>query len=104
MTEKSLDQYKDISFDHINSVVELAEVYARGPYQDNGRTNIHECYSGIIAQYDNAERNNYENAAQVLYIDRSRQGPPDYIVELKAMWFDEDGRRTDRPVRNADGE
>lgn len=103
MSEETLDKYKDIDFDSVESVVELAEIFASGPYTDNGVTDIKECYSGIITQYENASRNNYENAAQVLYVDRTRQGS-ERIVEMKAMWFDEDGLRTSRPVRKPDGE
>lgn len=99
MTEETLDKYKDVNFDDVSTVVELAEKFASGPYKDNGSTDTKECYAGIITQYENAERNNYENAAQVFYVDRTKMGPPDHIVELKTMWFDEDGNKTARPVR-----
>lgn len=96
-------EYHKIDFDAVTNIVELAEIFSTGPYKDNGRTTEQETYAGIIAQYENAPRNNYENAAMVLYIDRN-EFFTEKRINLKSMWFDEDGNRVARPVRNTDGE
>jgi len=97
------DPYEGLTFENVSNIVELAEVFVTGPYKDNGLTTEHETYTGIMEQYNNAPRNNYENAAMVMYIDRTRQDS-EKIVEMKSMWFDEDGNKTARPVRKPDGE
>jgi hypothetical protein len=91
--------YEDIDFDAVTNIVELAEIFSTGAYKDQNRGAKQESYAGIIAQHDSHPRSNYENAAQVLYIDRTRM-LTEKIVEMKAMWFDEDGNRTTRPIRN----
>jgi hypothetical protein len=97
------DKYEDIDFDSVENIVELAEVFTKGPYDTQANTTEYESYNGIIEQYNNSTRNNYENAAMVLYVDRRRM-LTEKIVDLKSMWFDEDGNRCERPVRKLDGE
>ena len=100
------DKYEDIDFDSVENIVELvelAEVFTKGPYDTQANTTEYESYNGIIEQYNNSTRNNYENAAMVLYVDRRRM-LTEKIVDLKSMWFDEAGLRTARPLRKPDGE
>lgn len=92
--------YSVIDFDKVTNIVELAEVFTTGPYTDNGQTNEHESYTGIMTQYENAGRLNYKNAAFVVYLDRSQNTQPEIVV--RSMWFDEDGNRTERPEDNFD--
>jgi len=103
MTEVNEHKYDDLDFDSVESIVELAEMYTKGPYQDSGETSSTESYGGIISQYNNAPRNNYENAAPVFYLDRSGFAP-EKKIEMKAMWFDEDGHRVAKPVRKNEDE
>jgi len=96
--------YIDVDFDAVTTIDELSDIYRQPPYDPVKfpRTK-NENPVGILEQYRTATRDNYENAALVLYVDRTRS-ELESIVDLKGMWFDEDGNRTVRPVRNTDGE
>lgn len=97
--------YADIDFDAVTTIDQLAEIFNNPPYNPlvDARDTLYETAEGIKQQFDMSPRNNYENAAMVLYIDRTKQ--PDGPIEIKSMWFDEAGNKTARPVRStADGE
>jgi len=96
--------YADVDFDAVTKIDELSDIYRQEPYNPvKWPRTENENPIGILEQYRKSTRDNYENAALVFYVDRTRF-ESDKIVELKTMWFDEDGNKTERPVRNADGE
>jgi len=96
--------YADVDFDAVTKIDELSDIYRQEPYNPvKWPRTENENPIGILEQYRKSTRDNYENAAPVFYVDRTRF-ESDKIVELKTMWFDEDGNKTERPVRNADGE
>lgn len=95
--------YANVDFDSVKTIDELSDIFRQPPYDPikDPRTK-NENPVGILEQYRLAPRNNYENAAMVLYADRSRF-ESENLVEIKSMWFDEDGNRVPRPVRKVDG-
>lgn len=95
-------EYADIDFESVKTIDELSDIFRQPPYDPikDPRT-VNENPVGILEQYRTAARNNYENAAQVLYIDRTKM-LSEKKIKLKSMWFDEDGNRVPRPIRNAD--
>jgi len=96
--------YADVDFNAVTTIQDLSEIFKQEPYDPakDPRTR-NENPNGILEQYRQAHRSNYENAAQVFYVDRTLS-VSEKRVQLKTMWFDEDGNRTERPVRPADGE
>ena len=95
--------YADVDFNAVTTIDELSDIYRQEPYApDKDPRTENENPVGILEQYRKSTRDNYENAAPVFYVDRTRY-KTERIVELKSMWFDEDGNRTERPVRNTDG-
>lgn len=98
------DPYKDIDFDSVEHIDDLSNIFRQPPYDPaNDPRTKNENPVGILEQFRTAERNNYENAAMVLYVDRTKFAS-EKLVELKSMWFDEDGNRVPRPVRSTDNE
>jgi hypothetical protein len=95
--------YADIDFDAVATIDDLSDIFRHAPFDPvkHPRTGT-ENPVGILEQYRLAGRDNYENAAMVIYLDRTAMFS-EKKIELKSMWFDEDGNRTVRPVRNTDG-
>jgi len=85
--------YADVDFDAVTKIDELSDIYRQEPYDpvEWPRTG-NENPIGILKQYHESTRDNYENAALVFYVDRT-QVESNEIVEIKVMRFDEDGNR-----------
>lgn len=95
-------EYAGVDFDSVKTIDDLSDIFRQPPYDPvNEPRTMYENPVGILEQYRTAERNNYENAAVVFYIDR-RFMAEEKKINMMSMWFDEDGNRVARPVRNTD--
>ena len=100
-----MKEYSDIDFDAVKTIDELANIYSELPYglEISVGSSLweYETTDGVLKQYKRSTKNNDDNSAFVMYVERNTS-MGDFItemhVELKSMWFDEDGNRVERPI------
>lgn len=98
-----MKEYSDIDFDSVKTIDELANIYSEPPYGlvEKCVGSLYESVDGVLTQYKNSTRNNDDNSAFVLYLERNMSSFAlinGLHIKIKSMWFDEDGNRVERPI------